>query len=86
MFFIGVLAIVGSVFAFKRKRWWLALTGSVLALIPIALFTYFEWSTFDPEYFFAWHAFLKFAVVPAIVAVILTVLSRKQFKGKLAEK
>jgi MFS family permease len=87
LFFIGVLAIVGSVFTFKRKRWWLALVGSIFALIPIALYMYFIWHSFDPSYlseaslrYILTVPLMGFIGVPAIVAIILTVLSRKQFE------
>jgi hypothetical protein len=80
MFFIGVLAIVGGIFTFKRKRWCPALAGSIIAIAPAALLTYFQWSTFDPKYFFDWSAFSYFVAIPAIAAIVLTVLSRKQFE------
>ena len=31
---VGILAIVGGVYALKRKKWGWALTGSILALFP----------------------------------------------------
>ena len=86
---IGVLAIVGSVFVFKRKRWGLALAGVIFAITPTALFTYLFWRSFDPSFFSDAHLstilinFLwGFIAVPAIFAIILTVLSRKQFEGR----
>ena len=37
LFIAGVLAIVGGIYALSRKRWGLALAGSIAALFPILL-------------------------------------------------
>ena len=79
---VGGLAIVGGIYAFKRKRWWLALTGSIAAIVPAAIFAYFFWPLFDPRYPFSISSFVYLIVVPAIVAVVLIVISRKQFEGQ----
>jgi hypothetical protein len=76
---IGVIAIVGSIFAFKRKRWWLALVGAIISIAPTALWTYFYWQSFYTSHFYLLHMLQGFSVVPTIFAIILTILSRKQF-------
>lgn len=53
LFVVGILAIVGGVFALQRKRWRWALAGSVAAFFPCRLL--------------------------GIAAIVLTVLSRKEF-------
>ena len=79
---IGVLAIVGGVYAFKRKRWCLALAGAIAAIIPTVVAMYDFWERFNPNYFFPLPTLQGFIGIPAIVAIILTVLSRKQFERK----
>jgi len=82
---IGVLAVVGGIHAFIRKRWPLALVGGIVTFILPALFMLDYWEGFEPRSlrdFFSSHTLLGFSGIPAIVAIILTVLSRKQFKRK----
>lgn len=50
----GAIAIVGGVYALQRKRWGMALAGSIAAFIPSRIF--------------------------GIVSIILTVLSKSEFK------
>jgi len=83
---IGVLAIVGGVFSFKRMRWPLALSGAIAAFIVLTPLMWEYWWYFDPRilsrYFFSTMTLQGFSGIPAIVAIILTVLSRKQFERK----
>ena len=50
----GAIAIIGGAYALQRKRWGIALAGSIAAFIPSRLF--------------------------GIVSIILTVLSKSEFK------
>ena len=88
---VGVLVIVGGVYALKRKMWWLALVGSVFALIPPALYLYIwiSWPLFQLSDLL--HAnlldilgvlLLGFIGILAIFSILLTILSRKQFEGQ----
>ncbi len=79
---IGVLAIVGGVYAFKRKRWRLALAGAIAAIIPSMTIMLAFWQYFDPGDFFSLPTLQGFIGIPAIVAIILTILSKKQFERK----
>jgi hypothetical protein len=86
---IGVLAIAGSAYAFRRKRWGLALAGSILAIIIQALLMEMSLHTyivsepfFEVGVFSILFAGMVVMAAPAIFAVILTVLSRKQFEGQ----
>ena len=81
---LGALAIAGGIIAFKRKWWCLALAGSIFAIPPVALWMYSYWSSFYPSHFSLLPMLQGFSIVPAIFAIVLTVLSRKQFKGKQA--
>lgn len=78
----GVLAIVGGVYAFRRKKWPLAFAGAIISLAPSIPYMYIYWPGFDLRYFLSLPTLQGFAGVPAIVAIILTVLSRKQFERK----
>jgi hypothetical protein len=78
----GLLAIAGSVFALKRKIWPLAMAGAIIALIPTVPGMYDFWEGFNTSYFFSLPTIQGFIAVPAIVAIILTILSRKQFERK----
>ncbi len=84
----AVPAIVGGVYAFKRKRFWLALAGAIVAaIIPVAFMVDY-WIRFDPSDLASLYrlqggaGFPAFLWIPAIVAIILIVLSRKQFAGR----
>ena len=66
---IGVLVVVGGVFGLRRKRWSLTTVGACMAIIPA---------------FYLWDVTSEISIllvtVPAIIAIILTILSRKQFE------
>lgn len=72
----GIMAIIGGIFMFKRKKWGLVLAGAISScLFIVANFTtnilnkYSYWEPQDLIY-----------IVPALVAIALTVLTKKQFK------
>jgi hypothetical protein len=89
---LGALAIISGAYAVKRKRWWLALVGVIVAsIMPVGLMVDHWLCWFDPSdlsFLFTFKfgtGFPAFFGVPAIVAIILIILSRKQFAGKQVE-
>jgi len=69
----GILAVIGGLYAFKRRGWRLALTGAIaasLSIVPIFIIvtiaTQLEWRLFS---------------ILGIAALVLTLLSRKEFRG-----
>jgi hypothetical protein len=90
MIAFAVPAMVGGAYAFKRKRFWLVLAGTVVAsIIPVA-FVIDYWVRFDPSDLASLYriqgfvGFPAFLWIPAVVAIILIILFRKQFAGKQA--
>lgn len=75
--FTGILAIVGGVYALRRKKWGLAFAASFTAFFPCVLWPFLFSSlivSISPELLFAPPSLL------GIAAIVLTVLSRKEFK------
>ena len=68
----SIFAIVGGVYAWERRKWPIALAGSISAL-----FTLLFMSTIMRDYRSEWSWALTLI---GIAAVVLTVLSRKEFK------
>ena len=73
---VGVLAITGGIYALRRKQWGRALIGSICAAlsilaIPVVVNT-LNWSLYGS-------IFAPFDVL-AIIAIVLTVLSRGEFE------
>jgi hypothetical protein len=85
----GILAIIGGVHAIIRKRWWLALAGSVAISIPVLMLWGFLAITqgsaipaialFTSEAIIGTELWLIILVFSGIPAIVLTVLSKKQF-------
>lgn len=69
----ALLAIIGSVYSIRRTRWPLALTGSIAAsaLLPIII-----------VYFVVYEEAFGGLIYtpPGIAAIVLTVLSKREFK------
>jgi len=69
----ALLAIIGSIYSIRRTRWPLALIGSIAAsaLVPIII-----------VYFVVYEEALRGLIYtpPGIAAIVLTVLSKKEFK------
>jgi hypothetical protein len=76
---IGVLAIVGGIYTIKGNIWPLALTGAIAGLLASTPWVYIYWSGFNISDFFDILILFNLTAVPGIVAIVLTVLSRKQF-------
>jgi hypothetical protein len=75
------LAIVGGICAFIRRKWSIALAGAIAALFPSMIATVYYFLAFGPQYS-PLTLYLMGAGIAAIAAIILTILSRKQFKSK----
>jgi hypothetical protein len=81
--FAALIAFVGGIYALRRKEWPIALAGSFAAVITCSTVVmicyiakpYYGVPTF--EFVIGWAA-----VVVVIPAVILTMISRKQFERK----
>jgi lysylphosphatidylglycerol synthetase-like protein (DUF2156 family) len=75
-FIIGVVVIVSGIYAFKRKKWDLVLAGPIIALIlctaHLILNYIYTYSYLEQQYIIV--------IIPALVAIVLTILSRKQFE------
>lgn len=74
VFIAGVLLIVGGVFAFQRKKWHLALAGAIASSVALSLLAV------SIYYNVLHHPALALIVLPGIAAIVLTVLSKKEFK------
>ncbi len=74
LFIAGVLLIVGGVLAFQRKKWHLALTGAIASFVALSLLAV------SIYYNVLHHPALALIVLPGITAIVLTALSRKEFK------
>ena len=79
---IGMLAIVCSVFSFIRKIWPLALIGAIAALLGSIPWLFEYWRYVDNlGDLLGIDILYNFTLVPGIATIVLTVLSRKQFKS-----
>jgi hypothetical protein len=74
---MGILAVVGGIYALRRKKWGLALAASIFAFFPSMLWPFIHYGALSSV------ATLLSYVLPLILgicAIALTVLSRKQFE------
>jgi len=81
LIFIGILAVVGGVYALKRKRWRLALAGTIVAFLSTILYMQEYWSSFYRSLGIL-YLFMGYSGIFSIAAVILIALSKKQFERK----
>ena len=73
VFISGVLIIIGGFFVLFKKHWSTAITTAIASLILLIYFIlYFVWDDIKIAIFIA---------VPVILAIIFTILSRKQFNS-----
>jgi len=70
----GVLAIVGGAYAIQRKKWILALAACVFAFFPLSFWLW----VIEAEFY--WPVVLSAFL--GIGAIVLTVLSKKEFERK----
>jgi hypothetical protein len=75
----GLLSIIGGIYSFKRKKWRVALAGAIVSILPPIILNN-PWYFFPPYNLFSPSNLIGFVITfPAILAIVLTVLSRKQF-------
>ena len=79
--FAALIAFVGGIYALRRKEWPIALAGSfaaVITCIPVVMIYYIA----EPHYGIPTVVFVICwaAVVVVIPTIVLTILSRKEFK------
>ena len=72
LIFPAIFAIVGGVYAWERRKWLIALAGSISAL-----FTLLFISAIMSDYRSEWSWILTLI---GIAAIVLTVLSKKEFQ------
>jgi TM2 domain-containing membrane protein YozV len=76
---LGVIAIVGGIYALERKSWGLALAGSICSVIGCEIFRLVP-------LFISWvlssHPYLFDATILGILAIIFVVLGKGEFKAK----
>jgi hypothetical protein len=74
---LGIIAIVGGIYALRRRRWGLALAGSICSLIGCEIFRLVP-------LFFSWvlssHPYLFDATILGILAIIFVLLGKHEFK------
>jgi len=80
LFIVGALAIRGGLYALKRKRWGLALAGSIAAFLSLfslrlAIIIIFTARWEKPE-----DIFFLFGLLLGIAAIVFTVLSKNEFE------
>ena len=75
--FTGILAIVGGIYALRKKKWGLALAGSFTAFFPNILWPFLF---LDIRIFISFEMLLTPLLFFGIAAIVLTVLSRKEFR------
>ena len=80
LFFLSaLLAIIGSIYCIRRTKWPLALIGAIAAsaLLPV-----FVGISIEYGYILGIRSLIYayFYTTPGIVAIVLTVLSRKEFR------
>lgn len=83
---VGVMAIIGGVYAFKRKRWALAITGAIATIalsVPITWLLIRALSWIPGISGFLLFCSLFVIIIPAIIATSLIIQSREQFKREI---
>lgn len=82
---VGIMPIVGGIYALRRRRWGLALAGSIAALIapvvPLAIISVIaSWPARSPVI----GAMLLFSPlgIPGILAIIFVIKGKGEFKAK----
>jgi len=79
LFIVGALAIRGGLYALKRKRWRLALAGSIAAFLPLCIL----WLAIIVVFTARWdplNAFFLFGLLLGIAAIVFTMLSKNEFE------
>jgi len=76
--FVGILALVGGVYALRRKKWELAFTASIMAFILLMPWMGFFLNSRHP----AAHPAPSLILLLGIAAIVLTALARKEFEQR----
>jgi len=79
LFIVGTLAIRGGLYALKRKRWRLALAGSIAAFLPLCIL----WLAIIVVFTAHWdslNAFFLFGSLFGIASIVFTVQSKDEFE------
>jgi hypothetical protein len=77
---MGILSIIGGIYSIKRTTWRIALVGVITSILPSTLYMEQYWQEFSLRHTFYISDLLVFTLaLPAVFAIVLTVLSRKQF-------
>jgi hypothetical protein len=74
---IGGVTVTGGIHAVTKKSWGLALTGAIVAFL-MTLWSLEYWINIR-DYWFSLNTLYGFAGLPAIIALVLTALSKNQF-------
>ena len=79
--FAALIAFIGGIYAMKRKEWPIALAGSFSAIFTCAIVVMIYYIA-KPNYAVPTVEFVRSwaAVLVGISALVLTILSRKEFK------
>ncbi len=85
--FIGLIIVagvtaLGGVLAFRAKRWKLALIGSIFTIIMPSYYQWYAYITY-PVWLYQLNLI---ALLIGITAIVLTILSRKDFFHKQSDK
>ena len=72
-FFTGLVAMLGGLYAIRRKKWNIVYLGAIAAIVPLIIPSLF---LFGLEGNPTWWAI----VLIGIAAIVLTLLSKKEFK------
>jgi len=80
LFIVGTLAVRGGLYALKRKRWGLALAGSIAAFLSLfslrlAIIIAFVARWWNPE-----DVFFLSGLLLGIAAIVFTALSKNEFE------
>jgi hypothetical protein len=76
---LGVLALIGGVFALMHRRWRLALTGAAgVVPLPFAIIAFAAWARYFHN--IPSQSTYALATLLAFFPIVLLILSRKQFK------
>ncbi len=83
---VGILAMIGGIYAIKRRKWGLVLAGSIAALFPSAmlLLIFIAYIT-NPSYLIDYTLINFIVLTPVVFAIlgfVLTIISKKQFVAK----
>jgi hypothetical protein len=77
---VGILGFVSSIYIFMRKKWWLAIAGTVCAILAGLIVSTLDYLVLDPGLVDS--ISLLVTLMPTILAIpalVLIILSKKEF-------